>query len=641
MTDLAQPAVRSPKRAEIWAKRALSRANPSISGLGIGWVNVMIAAAGLGLSVVGNGVHDDTAGIQAVVNHYAGTGVSVWFPAGSYLVSAPITIPTGKGLHLYAVKGTATLVSTMTPSVSTYANSVFIGVAQPLVPAVGTTLSTNATVNARTLALTAAAGFAVGQTILASRGILNLVQQFTIQSFSGGGLTAHVDDPVEFSFQAGDSITAVTVPSNVIIEGLSFTGTGDRAVELSAATSCILRDLTVTRASGSFTWIVLSFDTGGRRNLGVGCLVDGGGIAAACYGSESQVDTEWAESHGHDAATGSANAGFFVPGGARVRFTGCRAWACGNGMLASDVGDADGVKRLQLTDCQFYGNTLEDLLLQACKNFQLTNVVCSGSTDGLYLSSGVSAGACNGLFANLTITDESGRGINWATLGHAVQGTNLTIDRTQKSAIYFNGAGTLDVEGFESTDANLGGTEGGPIYFNAAADCVIKCGRVSKVASTALWTITDAQAGWSLVLDDYVVSGPGAGGTSAIVDMNNPGKLRLRDVRTVGAVTFGLVTAAAAVIVRILEGCQLESCVTPTSYGAGTMINRGTVIANGVNAVAVPFTDIGGAGRETVKLTSTATSAVGSAYLFSQTPGTGFSIKSQAGDANTYDYEIS
>jgi hypothetical protein len=59
-------------------------------------INVKSPAYG----ALGNGVADDRAALQAAVNDAASAHTSVFLPAGTYLVSAPITIPAGEGLTI-------------------------------------------------------------------------------------------------------------------------------------------------------------------------------------------------------------------------------------------------------------------------------------------------------------------------------------------------------------------------------------------------------------------------------------------------------------------------------------------------------------------------------------------------------------
>jgi hypothetical protein len=49
---------------------------------------------------VGNGVADDTAALQAAVNAAAAAQKTLYIPTGTYLVSAPITIPAGEGMTI-------------------------------------------------------------------------------------------------------------------------------------------------------------------------------------------------------------------------------------------------------------------------------------------------------------------------------------------------------------------------------------------------------------------------------------------------------------------------------------------------------------------------------------------------------------
>ncbi|MEV0472319.1 glycosyl hydrolase family 28-related protein [Streptomyces prunicolor] len=62
--------------------------------IGLGWVNVK------GHGAKGDGFTDDTAALQAAVNAAAAAKTTVYLPTGTYLVSAPVTLPAGQGYAL-------------------------------------------------------------------------------------------------------------------------------------------------------------------------------------------------------------------------------------------------------------------------------------------------------------------------------------------------------------------------------------------------------------------------------------------------------------------------------------------------------------------------------------------------------------
>ena len=80
-----------------------------------------------------------------------------------------------------------------------------------------------------------------------------------------------------------------------------------------------------------------------------------------------------------------------------------------------------------------------------------------------------------------------------------------------------------------------------------------------------------------------------------------------------------------------------------TIYGtAGSVVGRTTktVIANGTTNVSVSDTSVTANSVVILSLKTAGGSTIGPAYVFSLTPGTGFSIKSQVGDTSTYNYLI-
>ena len=583
----------------------------------------------------GDNSTDDSGAFQKGVNFCAGTGIILWAPAATYVIGSPVTIPNGRALILrgYGATLRATMIGTGPDG---FTNCIFLGEILP--SAASTTLSMNATKGTRVLNVVSTTTLAIGQTILVEHtgGASNLGQQFTILGLPGGGVV-NVDDPIEWSWLTSDIVTPSTCPQRVFIEGFTFTGTGDRAVELSGASQCVIQDCVISRSGGSFTSITMSFDVGGRDNLHRNNEVDGGGSSAGGLGLESQVRSGAVYCRTHDMLTTTNGAGIFIPSAARVWVAECEAWACGFGLILSDSGasDTDGPMRCSVVGGSFYSNVQGGMYLQSCKDTQIEGVSGDfnmGIYGGMLLSSGLSAGPCINLHLNdVSLNDNTVNGILWQTSGHRVTAANLSIDRSGGDAVYFNGTGTFIVTGFTSEDANIAGAGLGVFTFNAAADLTVVGGRARKLNSTATWTnFTTVAGAATLMVDDYVAELAGGGGVSAVLVVQTVCNVRLGRVRTVGALGFGLISLdGAAATLRILPGSNFQSCGSPTAFDGSIQVNRGTVTANGTTAVPIAFADIGAEGLETVKLTCRGATPL--AYLFSQTPGTGFSIKSSGG----------
>jgi len=630
----------------------------------------------------GDGVTDDFTPIQRAISVLTAAGIPCAFTGpNTYVCSLPLIIPSD-----CVIVGEPAAEVKSTIAGAGFTNALFYAEATNFGTVASTTLSVaGAPRGGRTLHVASSAGFFAGQSIIveqaATAGLV--AQQFSVLGTGAGTIT--VDDPVEFTFSSGDTVQTFNPPTNIQIQGngMSVIGSGGALFEIQSGQRVIVADVNVP--STTVTSYVGSLDTASRDCQWVRCRGNGGGVAPAVWSIESGNRCK-----AIDCTAQGGNLGFWNAGGARNEYRGCAAWdnaTTGIALVPTTAADVDGAQKTKLVDCDCEDNGTYGAYQQLGSDTEIVNFRGDFNVQGLFLqgvtrallrniggtsnsgntlvleanggtactsivASGVSAvgdgnagilvdaGSHTAELSDLSLTD--------TVTGLSVAGTaqlslsNVSTDRCSAAGIGISAAATLLIANHRALNCGLAG--GKCITTTAASDVTILGGRyrlttafagnwfgVDSIAAGALWQIND------LVLEK---AGAAGGTMFAIVDNAGGGAtMRLRDVRTVGALDYGIyIAAAAGTILRIGEGNNFSSCGTPTTYGAAQR-SKGTVVANGVTAVPVAFTDIQTSDIDTVKLTSTG--ATPTAYLFSQTPGTGFSIKATAGDTNTYDYEIS
>ena len=501
--------------------------------------------------------------------------------SGAYSVQHTITVPSGA--CLVGNGAPVQSVITPTPGGDGYLNAAFFTSSSTIRT---TTLSVNATKGSYGLNLTSVPGFSAGQTILAQNPS-GRAQLFTVTAVSA--TTISTDDPVEFSFVAGDVVSVVTAPSNITFDGLVGSGTGDRFIELAACQHCAIRNVQV---NSSFTGITMSFDVGGRDNLYDNVTVDGGGISAIGLGMESQVRSQGHNVWAYNMASGGT--GIDMVDSQHSTLQGAHAWGQSYGLclIPFDQIETDGAESDSVSDSDFSGNTVDGVYVVTSSELHFSNVSASNNgRDGFYLSdamdvrlSGVQANGntgngvemaytstgCVGVdLSDLTASDNNNAGITWTGPYHQWRAENLTINRGGYG-IFANGGGVWTVDGFLSTDANINGA-GSLVVFGQVSDATINHAHVRHLASTHTWDILDS-AGAFVNLDDYTAEVAGGSGTTAIIDSEAAGNYRLSNTHTIGALTFGVVCNSSGTL-RLKPSVDLQSV---TAGGGMAVYNGGS-----------------------------------------------------------------
>ncbi len=291
-----------------------------------------------------------------------GTGQTAYLPAGTYKAATPIPMPNSS----FAIKGApgAVIKGAMTTAGDSFSHSCFISTP---VTAVLTTLSANAVMGATTISV--AASIPVGTRIFLQGS--NIGQQFLTTAVSGAGpYTVPLDVPVAWPYWlSGATVYSLTTIHDVVIDGLTFTGTGDRAIEVSAGDNVLVRNCKVTTSGGSFLGgYAMSFDIGSRFCRYENLDVDSGGVALG-PAFESNYGSSFGRVSSRNSVQSGNGAGLFILGSAHVH---------GDELLAT--GNDQGL-RISLVD------TTNDKI--GSHDVQIGKVVASSNSHGVSIGTGL------------------------------------------------------------------------------------------------------------------------------------------------------------------------------------------------------------------------------------------------------------
>lgn len=568
--------------------------NPASGMLGFAFVSVKDFGA------VGDGVTDDTAAIQNGISSLAGTGVALWFPAGTYLVTAPLIPPNAKSTFLRGYN--ATIHSTMAP---VGAQTACILVAKPTQLGSAGTIHAAPAIGDTAVQVDTAAKPTVGNWIQLGYPGAGAIsgQIFKVLAVAGGAapFTVTLDRAIEMPFTSGGTSTVLeftAIPQDIHVEGLTFTGTGDRWVEILGGWRCSLTDChgTATAANTGPSDSAFSFDVGSRECQYLRCDVDMLGATGAgpffgimlesnegsdaidchaknCGGGGASflldgVDTWWTDCEDE----GGSGFGFFLGQGGGLGAIDCG----GSGLLASS---ATGVRFGITTNC-----VVEDALSSSTVGFVVTATTATGT-----------------------------RGRGWTYVGNANSVEGITV------------GADLQLSGFEARGISVAINV---VNITAGAGAVTL--RDYKIASSAAANGINGEAAFTgrLTCEDGTIATVGGYGML----IQGAGAVLYTQNARVTAGAVGVAVSAGATF-RQGSGCAFDGATTPVSVAGGGYYNRGTFnSANGAQAVAFP--DINSTDR--VLVTPTAAAATG--YLSAQTAGTGFTWTDTG--VHAYDYAI-
>jgi hypothetical protein len=624
---------------ELYAKLAVLAAQV-IFGKANGFVSVKTFGA------VGNGAADDTAAIARGLAAVAGTGIALWFPGGTYRVTSQIDLPS-----FVVIWGSpsATIHQVLTGAANT---SAFAGQ-----PVFGASVALTADNVAGTNVIQTGTRFPNGTRIFVgdqpTPGPSAQASTYTVMSSSAAGPDWNlvVDRIVLGSYSAatGSITPLVSYPQEIYIwgNGMLFTGTSGGAltgyIGFGAAFHCYVFDVRADPSLGTLSanGKAFNYDLGSVECGFFRCRADCGGVATV--------------------------AGFSFQGSENVLGVDCIAINCGNGFEL-----VDGF--LCVYEQPSGGNNTNDLAFLSNNGASAVGVTgaiirgadFSGSSNGVnlaYGSSDIQFDSCqfysciitafwvqnnNGPCAGITIEDIkiiggcTTAGMFISGDGHQIEASGPTIDFVSGNGIEVTGnACRIMVDGLSSYDAATNGSSG-VLLVNGTSDLIVKRAYTALTFSIASWFVVVPQGGATISVDDLLVEQSiGVASISVVFQVNAICNLRLRNVRTIGPVDFGINAGAFVGTMRILEGCNFHSCSTPISINAAVHYNRPTVTAAGTGAAqAYAFPDL--AEQERVYYTRVVNGGVPTSAgpLYVYTAGVGYTRTYAAADTSTYNEVI-
>ena len=600
--------------SETLAMLALSAAGGGIVS-NVAFISVKEAAALEGQTVIGDGVHDDTSGIQAALNLIAGTGTTLWFPAGTYKTTSPLLVSSQS--RAWIDEG-ATIAGSV-GIVGNKKNAVFQAGDTSVLK---TTLASTPTFGSKTFAVVSAAGLASGN-LIALTSAVNTGQTFTYVIEKLVGTTVTTDRPLLMPWAGGDGVALVTsFPSNVVLEGKgTISGIADTLVYLLGAQSCEVNDLTLV-PTGASTYGLL-FDLGGYRNRSRGLRVEanGNGDTVTSFAAAIQVVCNQGTTLDEPAAKNFSPAGDESCGVAFLNCAECELHApdvtgCLIGILFAAFNDTSP----GCYACRCVGGSS----VANSTGFDLAFSTSYCSVIGTDISFNSGNGVLNetGSVANALV--------GCKIRGNAATGVNSTGDKLSVTACDLDGNGTWGAEisggsatfsGTTCTDAN-----GSGLFIFAAGTVEVLVSDTLAALGTGYGVFE--QDGTLVVVDGWRSSD---GGTVFFTTTaSTAAKLTLSNVALSGAPTIGADNSAGCTL-RIQHDVNLSAAATQF-VNAGNC-NRGTFnSSNGMTAV--PFPDLHF--FDQVLVMPTAAAATG--WLSAQTAGTGF-VWTDTG-VHVYDYVI-
>jgi hypothetical protein len=490
--------------------------------LGLAFVSVKDFGA------VGDGVHDDSAAIQSAIDANAGTGVSVWFPAGVYKIATPIALLNASDTSIWMGPG-VTLLSTITPGFASVNRTIFYA-AQPTTGA-ATVLSANAVVGSNIIHTVAAP--TVGTEIaLASAMLGEQIAYYDVVKVTGAGpFTVTLDREVRRPYVIGDAVQTVTARLHrLIIRGnhAKMTGTGDRYIELLGAKDCLVEDLILDTSIGAISDLACSFDVGSYRcvyrNIKAQGITPNTPNGSATHGIALEV-AEDCHIEGCE-AIGWSFAGFTLLSAVDCIISASHGREnIGNGcVLTADVGEYG------CLDCQIMGGDFN--------SNQASNVVVAAASEGTQMVA-VDASYCSSV---------GGAGLLLDATGGALHGTKIVACKFSNNANVgiINGATNLDTT-LTGVETNGNASAGIITSANMTIDNWTSSGNLGTFPAD-LYAAGTAQ----VIVEGYVL-------TNNVPNGNNILVAAAASLFMSGGLTFANGNGATVAIVNgylFLEGCK-------------------------------------------------------------------------------------
>lgn len=591
----------------------------------------------------GDGVTDDTAAIQRGLTAVAGTGISLWFPVGTYKTTTALQL--SSNTEIWGSPGAVILGALPTtggPNIAVF------NAGNPNALDAGT-LEATPTVGSNTINLNNPTGGVVivpGQYVAvqhAGATFQAALYKITAVTSHATYYTCTLDRPILFTFASGDSYSLYTAPnSNIRIRGngLRLTGTCVRYIELEFAWNCIIEDVTVDTAGGAGTDLMVSLDNYNYRSLIRRCSADGGGNAGTVgFAIESGEDS------GMEDLTVKNCASF---GLAIYDSIGCWVNDCSSqenqyGLIITADGNTVGCQEITVKGGSYTSNTADGVTIQ------------SGSSYTTLVGVEADYNAVNGISLTSASAAAGTQIIGCKARGNTQQGF------VQNSTMPVTIAG-LDVSGSFTASGNGAAVFQGParvtglvcvdavpeirVYVNLAAGILAEFSQmhIDDNSGTPV-NIFYINAGEVHIIDSTILVGHSCNSVNLAAATS---KLKISRTRIAPSVSSsgetGFVSVAGSTL-RLGDGVDADATSAPLSnvigYCSKSIVgatNAAPIVANGVTPVNIAWPDLKSTDRVVLSLlTKGGTPAFPD---ITYTPGTQFTLTSFAADTSTYHYVV-
>jgi Pectate lyase superfamily protein len=498
----------------------------------------------------GDGTTDDSAAIQAAFNALAGTGVTAWFPAGTYVVKEQINLPSF--LTIWGGPD-VTIKQEITGNVQV---SAFSGAATYGTPV---SLSAGTTPGSKTISVAALPGPDGAWIFLTdSAGITG--SDYIQMSHSGGGpYTLTLDRPVNATIAStGQVIPLTNVPQEIFIfgNGMLFTGTatnvsGQGYVGFGNAYRCVVRDCRADGSGGSIgaNGVAFNFDLGSLECEISRCRADGASSCGILFAIQANERTSAVNCDGFNAVS----AAYQFYDSWNCALLNCNAYDSAVGI---SFGSDEGGNTIGSTGCTVIGGNFSGCEYGAtfAAGSSYNTIVgssfnwSSGGSAGIWVSSGV---PCVGLvFDDVTILGSRGWGILVQNTGHEISCTNISILESYSEALYcVTGTNKISIKNFTCYDCNFNGGGAAAITFGGTGSKLSVSGgyMATNAAFPAIAWIGFNVTSGVCTIDDYTIASETSGASSTTAVESNGAAATLR-------IGFGVDTTSCSVPINNVSG---------------------------------------------------------------------------------------
>ena len=595
------------------------------------------AISALALNVIGNGAADDGPAIQAALVATIAFGVALWFPGGhNFRIATPVSVP--DGARMLAEKTT-----TFTAAIAgaAVADSMFVA-ATPANSGSATTLSGAVVVGSQILPLTGVAGVVVGGIVRVTAATSTIPAYYRIIKITG--LNATVDRAIVWPFQGGDAVQPVAnPPPQVVFEGNNCLWQGVCVLFWYGAWwNSRLEKVRISNIPGASLDAIAGWHQGSYDCVMSELTCDGFGLTVSLNAQFGTIGAEDCHMARMTADNGGASCSAYKLDDSKS-CTLSYSSASGNSvgvLLSTDFG----VTTNASTDCTLVGNEISG---------NATNIDIGSGSTGTSIVGGSANYNTNAGSASVQIN--GGGGLAGTTLNgvtiHGNAGFGATISAGSKGSTFvgctFDSNANNDFEPADeySLISCYFNSTGGVSVFQAFATATL-CGNIDDCHFSST-TIAGAVGvihndGGQLSITSTLIE-MGTNGDVAVWNSGASSTPVTKETHVIGRPIAGATGTNGNFIpsgtMRIGTGCDFGACATPLNLGAGFVNRKQTVTFNGATPVAIPWPD---AKSTDVLLLGNPSGTLGTLGqpTYTITPGTGFSVASQALDTSTREYTV-